>query len=195
MLKNINFEDLQMVPKFHQDVCKIVSDVASEYLFRGHFSPKETPYVNSQKVIFSKRVANILVGNTDLRFILKIHYNDFLGKKLLEKYSGVKESNPDKVDDLFLECCNLLGGRLKKSFEDINLNIGISIPVRTRGLDEFFFDRKDMDDLSHELMWEMSNGEDSFYMAVFIEVVNIVALEEINFEEISTSEEDDVEFF
>lgn len=186
-----------MVPEFHQNVSKLISELASEFLFRGKFNITKDPYVNKSNVILSKRVANILVGNPDVRFIIKIHYNESIGKNLIQKYSGIENPSEQKIDDLFKECCNLLAGRLKKIFEDNNFNIGISIPVKTRGIDEFFFDRKDSDDFSHELTWEMSNGEQSFFMAVFIEVINSTLIKQLDFDKVfsKNQDEDEVEFF
>ena len=91
----------------------------------------------------------------------------------------------------------MIAGRLKKCFEENEINVGISIPLKTSGIDELFFDRKELDKNSFELSWDMSDGEQKLTMAIFVEVIDYAAIEKINFELFSftSNEDEDVEFF
>ena len=47
-----------------------------------------------------------------------------------------------KIDDYFLESCNLVAGRVKHGLTEGNSDIGISIPIKTKGFDDLFFTLK-----------------------------------------------------
>jgi hypothetical protein len=183
-----------MIPKFHDNLSSQIQKLTETVLFNSSFKSKDSPKVINDKVVISKKVANILLGNNDFRLIIKIHYNDKVGSHLI---GGTDAMVAREVDDYFKEECNVLAGRLKKSFDENQINVGISIPLKTSGLDELFFDRKEMDKNALELSWEMSNDDNSLVVATFIEVIDYSSIDKIDFNSFSSKsdEDEEVEFF
>lgn len=178
-----------------ENLSQMFASIAEEYMLRGKFKTNSTPAINQEIVALKQNVANILLSCEEFRCILKIHYSYQVGENLLTNLYKKENVTKQQIDDLFKESCNLIAGRIKKTLGDLDISISISIPVRTRGYDEFFFDRKDSDELSNELSWEMKFEENTLFMSAFIEIINKEKLKNIEFNLTNTSIEDEVELF
>ena len=170
-----------------------VALLSKTMLFNDEFEIESEIYKENERIIFGQKIANILVAGEDLRIIIRIHYTDQLGDYILHNYSASKVVTSQKIDDYFLECCNLLAGRLKQSFYENDFNVGISIPVKTKGFDDLFFAVTSNEDVTFEWHWDLTSGKESHvHFSLFIELLSDDKIKTMNFNH-DTS--DDVEFF
>ena len=185
--------------KVFEDLSELFASIANEHILRGKFTAATKPQNNEEVVALEQNIANILLSSVEFRCILKIHYGYQVGEYILKEIYKSETINKQKIDDLFKESCNLIAGRFKKTLDDIGVSVSLSIPVRTRGYDEFFFDKKDSDIQTMELSWKMENGDQCFFMSAFIEILDKdkAALIKIEKNQVNPSSniEDEVELF
>ena len=170
-----------------------VAKVSQTFFMDGSFSLESDPSPNIEKVVHSHKVCNILICNNQLRMIFKIHYN-YLESATILGYND-KIDKFERVDDFYLEVCNLVAGRLKLIFQESGYSLGISIPIKSDGFDELYFPMR-FNDLVGEFCWDLKKNEQSISMSVFVEVVEPKDFE--NFDQdtldINSGEQDDIEF-
>lgn len=176
-----------------ENIAKHVANLTKTLLFNNEFNMDKPPLSESDRIIFGQKIANILVAGADLRIIIRIHYTDAMGDEFLKKYSAAKEISSKKIDDYFLECCNLIAGRLKQSFADNDFNVGISIPVKTKGFDDLFFAVTSNDDVTFEWHWDLNSQTGTvIHFSLFIELLTDANVSKMQFKE---EVQDEVEFF
>ena len=176
------------------ELISLVTGFSERFFYDGSFKVVSEPIRNDLKIIHKSFVSNILICNNQLRMILKYHY-DYRYDYFIQGFSG--ECDFYKIDDFFLESSNLVGGRIRNLFQLDNINIGISIPLRTDGFDELY-SLVNFDDLSGEYFWQLSDGNIDIPMTLYVEVLDPSILNNIDFtkaEVADTGLDDDVEFF
>lgn len=166
-----------------------VTNLTQKLLFNSEFVLMEPPVTKVDRVIFGQKIANILVAGQDLRIIIRIHFTDLMGDIFLRRYSAAKEVNAKKIDDYFLESCNLIAGRLKQSLADHKFNVGISIPVKTKGFDDLFFTVTPNDDVTTEWHWDLISKNDIIiHFSLFIELLDDNEMSKISFQDFNQEE-------
>lgn len=176
-----------------KEIANHVADLTKRMLFNNEYELEKPPYSEADKIIFGQKIANILVAGAEIRIIIRIHYTDAMGDEFLKKYSAAKEISYKKIDDYFMECCNMVAGRLKQSFAENDFNVGISIPVRTKGFDDLFFAVTSNEDVTFEWHWDLfSSVGTSIHFSIFIELLTDENVKKMVFKNDSN---DEVEFF
>jgi CheY-specific phosphatase CheX len=175
-------------------IANYLSQLSKTILFEGQATMTETANSKVSKVIFGQKIANIVIAGPELRLIFKIHFTDELGKSFFQKVLKLANSTSQSVEDYFLESCNLLAGRIKQLLSDKNTNVGISIPIKTKGFDDLFFNLAAQNAFCTEWHWDLAVQELSIHCSLFVELLDINY--KVEFEDVSeTSTEDEVEFF
>ncbi len=110
-------------------------------------------HCNREDVILTEAVARedlpvyahwlgvILVASPQVRLTFKVQYNAseiaHFAQAALQDTTN-KSMQKSVIADFMREFCNLMGGYMKSTFEEVGLNVGVSLPLVTRGFDEVF---------------------------------------------------------
>ncbi len=175
-----------------QKITNFTAITAQKFMFNGEFVIEGDLTSISSKVLHAPCVANILIGNADLRMIFKIHFDYKNGEQLCRRYLRNDQISERKIDDFFLENCNLIAGKTKQFLIDNNLNVGISIPVLTRGFDELFFSFPLNDDSYLEWHWDLKNDDKLIHCSLFVEILGKIEIKDDD--SFGESNEGEVEF-
>ena len=174
-------------------LASIVSSLTSNVIINGQFKRVADPYIKVEKVLHGYKIGNIVVAGADMRLILKVHYSYDSGKELMDRYMGIKDADKAKIDDFFLETCNLAAGRIKHGFGDNGNNLGISIPIKTKAFDDMFFNLRTDGEFSSEWHWDMAFEDKTLHCSVFVELLNLDMQIDPSLEQVQEVEE--LEFF
>jgi CheY-specific phosphatase CheX len=148
------------------------------------------------KKVYSHFMSIILVSGASLKITFKTHFKSKDAKVLASSIFNVK---PDDVSvpqslDFFREFCNLTAGSIKWALSQHEVEVGISLPIVTRGFDEIFFPRKQNATHFHDA-WKLKASEMIIVCTSnieFTEAVNLSKLDE-NFDG-SSGGQGEVEF-
>jgi len=166
-------EIIEMEDSTSSRVASSVANLIKQVVFNGEFKVSSPPAQTVEKVIFGQKIANIVVAGPELRLILKIHYTDGLGEYFLKRYLNAKEFPSNKIDDFFLENCNLAAGRMKHGLVSEESSLGISIPIKTKGFDDLFFTLSTDGEFCSEWHWDFSSDDNvTVHCSLFIEILN-----------------------
>lgn len=82
----------------------------------------------------------ILLANSQMRITFKAFF--YLGE-VRHRLGQLKREKTETITerlghDLMKEFCNLTGGSLKRNLAKVNVSVGLSLPLVTRGFDEVF---------------------------------------------------------
>jgi CheY-specific phosphatase CheX len=145
----------------------------------------------------------ILVTGEALRITLKFHFSQKDAKGLSHTVYGVE--NPDdvqeaKATDFIKEFSNLTAGLIVQTLESLDIPMGISLPLCTRGFYEVFADYKETSDplIRYGDIWRLERNQYQISSTVMVEISDIEALSAIaNFDpdsEVEEDEDDDFDF-
>jgi hypothetical protein len=175
-------------------VASAVANLIKQVVFNGEFEVKSPPVQKVDRVLFGQKIANIVVAGAELRLILKVHYTDSLGEHFLRKYLNAKEFPCNKIDDFFLETCNLAAGRMKHGLVSEESSLGISIPIKTKGFDDLFFTLSTDGEFCSEWHWDFVSKDDIVvHSSLFIEILNNNLT--LNLQDQDANKVDELEFF
>ena len=171
-----------------------IAKVIKDTLFNKEFEMKVDPVRETDRVLFGQKIANIVIAGAEMRLIFKLHYTEILGEKIMKRSGSTGYLSTQKIDDFFLECCNMVGGRIKQIFTDKNSNVGISIPIRTKGFDELFFTLGQQNEFCSEWHWDLSASDDTtVHCSLFIEILDSTFI--FNLDDYQGSQVEEMEFF
>ena len=94
---------------------------------------------NSDAIVRAHWMALILAAGKDVRVTFKTH---FMSEDARVFSRNSFEASPVRIEqmlDFFKEFCNLTIGGLKFFFESNQVQVGVGLPLVTRGFDELFF--------------------------------------------------------
>jgi CheY-specific phosphatase CheX len=124
----------------------------------------------------------ILLSGGDLRLTLKVF---FASHEIAVLAASVFGKSPNEITkeqcaDFVKEFCNLTAGSVKTSLEEKGIQVGLSLPLVTRGFDDIFFptgsSASDYCDL-----WQLSSLEVNLKCMAIYNVYNSKILENIQF--------------
>jgi CheY-specific phosphatase CheX len=118
-----------------------IRETSRESLAR--FANVEQPQIeeiDSTIAVLGHWSALILISGTAVRVTFRVYFSTETAKKLASGAYKMSESlvNSDQAYDFMKEYCNLCAGRVKLLLLTNNLQVGISLPLVTRGFDQVF---------------------------------------------------------
>ncbi len=195
--------------KVFQSLSPLIRDIAKDRLAlhskanEGIILAELSQNRASTQNVLAHWMAIILVSGNDLKLTLKVHYFLEEAKAFGAKAgatSDVAENAERLAHDFIKEYCNLTAGKLKRVFEDQKLNIGISLPLITRGFDEVFAARPNSI-TSFEDAWEFKLDDHSIVCTSHLDILGPKALLELSTagafavnQQAEAEDEGDVEF-
>ena len=123
--------------------------------------------------ILASNLVFILVSGEAMRLTFKIHFDTRVAKYLAYRIFGGKlpeDISPKQAIDYFKEFGNLVAGSVVTLMAEINIELGISLPLSTRGFYEVYSDysEKQYPIITYSDFWALKvNGYDIFCSAQF----------------------------
>ena len=123
--------------------------------------------------ILASNLVFILVSGDAMRLTFKIHFDTRTAKYLAYRIFGGKlpdDISPKQAIDYFKEFGNLVAGSVVTLMAESNIELGISLPLSTRGFYEVYSDysEKQYPIITYSDFWALKvNGHDIFCSAQF----------------------------
>lgn len=138
-------------------------------------------------------LALILISGKELRITFKVHFGLNDCSQIAAPLFGLKvdEIKNSQTKDFIKEYCNLSAGLIKKILEDQQIDVGISLPLVTRGFDEIFFEKRPKTDVIHD-GWVINENNIKIFCTSQIDIFNKDTLAKISYE--ISEEEEEIEF-
>ena len=146
--------------------------------------------------ILGSNMVYILVSVDAVRLTFKIHFNVGSAKKLAYSIFGGTAISEKQAIDYIKEYANLVAGNVVSLLAEYDVDLGISLPLCTRGFYEVFSDytEKAAPIIAYNDFWNLKvNGLDLFCSSQF-EVMNMALLEKVGaYRSQESTEESDLE--
>lgn len=149
--------------------------------------------------ILANNMVFILVSGDALRVTFKAHFNMETGKSLAFRVFG--GNSPEDISrkqaiDYFKEFGNLVAGSVVTLFEQMGIDLGISLPLCTRGFYEVFSDYTEKENpvITYSDFWGLKVNDNTVYCSALIEILDRKALGPlVDFEIVEDAAGDDEE--
>ncbi len=127
-----------MNPRVFIDIAKQVS--LSRLKSYSKIEDVELQAVKSEVGVYGHWMAIILLFGRSIKITIKTHFRMDATRSFAARAFGTDQSQltDSQARDFAKEYCNLTAGALKRIFEDQKEDVGISLPLLTRGFDEIF---------------------------------------------------------
>lgn len=132
--------------------------------------------------ILANHMAFILISGNSVRVTFKTHFNTGAAKSL-----GMRVFGSDMADDVsekqafdfIKEYCNLVAGYVVTLFEGVGIDMGIGLPLCTRGFYEVFSDYEEMvyPSIIYSDFWRMQANGNEVYCSALFEIIDEKPLE------------------
>lgn len=127
--------------------------------------------------ILANRMVFILISGDGLRVTFKAHFNVSVARLLAFRIFG--ETSPDSLGDrqavdYIKEYCNLVAGNIVAVCEGMQIELGISLPMGTRGFYEVFSDyaEKQQPVITFSDFWSLQSGAEIVHCSTLLEVMD-----------------------
>lgn len=148
--------------------------------------------------VLANNMVFILTSGEPVRVTFKAHYNMDTARALaLRIFGGVSAQavSDRRAVDYMKEYCNLVAGKIVTMFEDLQIDLGISLPQHSRGFYEVFADyqEKDKPTVSFSDFWTLSTGEYTIACSAVMEILDhkqLASLVNCTFADTSDDEEE-----
>ena len=134
--------------------------------------------------ILANNMVFLLVSGSALRVTFKVHFNITDGKDLAFLVFGgncPSDISSRQAIDYFKEYNNLVAGHIVTLFEKINIGLGMSLPLCTRGFYEVFSDYTEQDHpvITYSDFWELRVNDNTVYCSAMMEILDKKSLERL----------------
>lgn len=178
-------EKLKMMVKNHSVAC------LDGYTM---LSSTEKPVTVKKIPIYSYWLSLVLLSTDQMQIIVKTHFNFKTLEQLLKK---AFKKNDFQVSFTFAqgyinEFSNLLGTKVKNSLNDNGILTGMSLPMMTRGFDNYFFEEyfktyrenpdqsQNYDHFHFSEIWGLEVLEADFYVSMEVDVLSAELFERLS---------------
>lgn len=173
-------------------VRKVTMFRAKQYFHMPEF--RDSSVDTSQVPVFGHWMSMIMVAGSSLRLTYKVQYNT---RDIYDLAGALSQGGPIDVSDLMKEFCNVTAGLIKNRLENQQVKVGISLPMVTRGFDEFFH-KFQTGSFSSLDAWKLVAKESQFTCLLLVEIFDDSILKLVqgisNFDEASFQETKGMEF-
>lgn len=152
--------------------------------------------------ILANNMVFALVSGDVLRVTFKAHFNMDCAKTLAFRVFGGE--SPAQISlkqaiDYFKEFGNLVAGSIVTLFEKVDIGLGMSLPLCTRGFYEVFSDytEKESPSITFSDFWELQVNGSTVFCSALIEILDKKALEVLRdfvIEEDEASDDEEMDF-
>ena len=127
--------------------------------------------------ILANNMAFILISGDSVRITFKVHFNLATAKNLAFRVFGGESAEDIPVRQAFdyvKEYCNLVAGNVVSLFENVGVDLGISLPLCTRGFYEVFSDyaENDYPVVTYSRFWRLQANENVIFCSARFELLN-----------------------
>jgi len=134
--------------------------------------------------ILASNLVFILVSGEAMRLTFKIHFDTRVAKYLAYRIFGGKlpeDISPKQAIDYFKEFGNLVAGRVVTLMGQINIELGISLPLSTRGFYEVYSDysEKQYPITTYSDFWALEVNEHDIFCSAQFEILDRKPLENL----------------
>lgn len=148
--------------------------------------------------ILASNMVFILVSGDALRITFKVHFNTRMAKKLAFRIFGgmsAEDISEKQAIDYFKEYGNLVAGSVITHFGNFGVELGISLPLCTRGFYEVFSDYSETQFpvVTYSDFWELAANDFSLFCSALIEILDVAKLGRLTDYEIDEAAIDDGE--
>lgn len=150
--------------------------------------------------VLANNMVFILTSGEPCRVMFKAHYNLEVARALALRIFGgtsAQAISERRAADYMKEYCNLVAGKIVTLFEDLQINLGTSLPQQARGFYEVFadYDEKDRPTASFSHFWTLTAGEHTIACSAMMEILDSKQLEAlIDYAIFDTSDEEEMDF-
>ncbi|HLA35604.1 MAG TPA: hypothetical protein VJ001_12135 [Rhodocyclaceae bacterium] len=128
-------------------------------------------------MVLADRMVFILLSGDPIRITFKIHFDTKTAKKLAFGVFGGKSASDISIKlafDYAKEYCNLVAGSVATLFEKIRVDLGISLPLCTRGFYEVFLDYTEREHpiIAYSDFWRLQANGNEVYCSALIEILD-----------------------
>ena len=149
--------------------------------------------------ILANNMVFILASGEPVRVTFKAHFNIDTAKDLAFRVFGGDSAatiSEKRAVDYFKEYSNLVAGSVVTLFEKIEIELGISLPLSTRGFYEVFADYQERQQpiISYSDFWALKVNGHTVFCSALLEILDRQRLEKlINFDVTEAEDNDDEE--
>lgn len=144
----------------------------------------EIQEITENRDIFAHWMTLIFIAGPSLRITFKTQFSNVMAQCFAEGAYDLKKEQIEnhKSQDFIREYCNLVGGYVKNSLIQQKLEVGISLPLVTRGYDNLFFGELSGFDVYNDRWKLVIGGDVCIYCSVSIEIMDDFKLSNQNLE-------------
>ncbi len=138
----------------------------------------EMKRIDPPKRVLAHWMTLILVAGESLRVTFKAHFSTTAAQQLAQKSLNTDADviSSAQVKDFMKEYCNMTAGNLKNAFLNSQIEVGISLPLLTRGFDKVFFTTS-YKQATLEGQWELTDGKSTVYCSATVEMLKDVKIQ------------------
>ena len=127
--------------------------------------------------ILANHLAFILISGDLIRVTFKTHFSKDAAKRIAFRGNGgtaARNVSEREVFDFVKEYCNLVAGNVVSLLGGVNIDMGIGLPLCTRGFYEVFTDYESMASSSiiHTDFWRMRVKGSEFVCSALFEIID-----------------------
>ena len=146
--------------------------------------------------VLARYIAMVLLTSKDVRMVFKLHFNP----EQIRAYRKSKGASVDLLDDKQLldfmkELSNQIGGRVCRACDSHGVQMGMSIPLCTRGIHEIYADYETKVGIVTKFgdFWRLDGAFKSIYCSCYVELLSKADLSVIRHDQ-AQCEEGDLDF-
>lgn len=150
--------------------------------------------------VLANNMVFILTSGEPCRVTFKAHYNLDVARALALRIFGgasAQAISERRAVDYMKEYCNLVAGKIVTLFEDLQINLGTSLPQQARGFYEVFadYEEKDKPTASFSHFWTLTAGEHTIACSAMMEILDRKQLESlVNYAIADTADDEEMDF-
>jgi CheY-specific phosphatase CheX len=152
----------------------------------------EAPIFLKDRHVYANWMAVILVSGKGFRASFKVHFDLLVIKEFMATnfHKDVKTIQKHQCMDFVKEFCNLMAGGIQQTLDKIDIKVGISLPIVTKGFDELFEVKSDAEDLID--FWQLDLGIGKILCHLHTQILDPEVLQKIDsYNDLPEEEEED----
>lgn len=144
------------------------------YSENDDFKLKEASKYNPHGYVFANYMAMIIIAGQSVKITFKTFFNHQDSEPIARYLYNTDTVDHHRSLDVIKEYCNLAAGYMKKVLVENDIQVGISLPIATRGFNEVFWDvDESKDKITFEDCWQLVSSKSSLHCSYQLEVLDV----------------------